>query len=165
MLYGNGDYVFHPLAMAHRGSALPLKLRTSYGTHFLDHLAADGAGFAGGEVAVVAVLEVDTDLVGGLHLELVHGLTGLGDIDAVAGGIAAGVAGVVGALVVHVVVHGSFSPFFFWEAARFPKEANRLTWEYYVPDGGGYVWRLAGLREKDGKEIMDYMLIGFMQQS
>ena len=29
--------------------------------HFLDHLAADGAGFAGGQVAVVAVLEVDAD--------------------------------------------------------------------------------------------------------
>ena len=29
--------------------------------HLLDHLAADGAGFAGGQVAVVAVLEVDAD--------------------------------------------------------------------------------------------------------
>ena len=31
--------------------------------HLLDHLAADGAGFAGGQVAVVAVLEIDTDLL------------------------------------------------------------------------------------------------------
>ena len=30
--------------------------------HFLDHLAADGAGFAGGQVAVIAVLQVDADL-------------------------------------------------------------------------------------------------------
>ena len=30
--------------------------------HFLDHLAADGAGFPGGQVAVVAVLQVHTDL-------------------------------------------------------------------------------------------------------
>ena len=30
--------------------------------HFLDHLAADGAGFAGGQVAVVAFLEVHADL-------------------------------------------------------------------------------------------------------
>ena len=30
--------------------------------HFLDHLAADGAGFAGGQVAVVAVLQIDADL-------------------------------------------------------------------------------------------------------
>ena len=89
MLYGYGGYVLHPLTMAHRCSALSLIFRTSYGTHLLDHLAADGAGFAGGQVAVVALLEVDTDLVGSLHLELIHGLTSLGDIDAVVGRIVA----------------------------------------------------------------------------
>ena len=30
--------------------------------HLLDHLAADGAGFAGGQVAVVALLQVHADL-------------------------------------------------------------------------------------------------------
>ena len=30
--------------------------------HLLDHLAADGAGFAGGQLAVVAVGEVDANL-------------------------------------------------------------------------------------------------------
>ena len=30
--------------------------------HLLDHLAADGAGFPGGQIAVVAVLQVDTNL-------------------------------------------------------------------------------------------------------
>ena len=50
--------------MSHRCPALSLKLRTSYGPNLLDHLAADGAGLAGGQVAVVAVLEVDTDLIG-----------------------------------------------------------------------------------------------------
>ena len=30
--------------------------------HFLDHLAADGAGFPGGQVAVVAVLQIHADL-------------------------------------------------------------------------------------------------------
>ena len=30
--------------------------------HLLDHLAADGTGLAGGQIAVVALLEVDTDL-------------------------------------------------------------------------------------------------------
>ena len=30
--------------------------------HLLDHLAADGAGLAGGQVAVVAVLQVDAHL-------------------------------------------------------------------------------------------------------
>ena len=38
------------------------KSRSSYGAHVLDHLTADGAGFAGGEVAVVAVLKVDAYL-------------------------------------------------------------------------------------------------------
>ena len=30
--------------------------------HLLDHLAADGAGLTGGQVAVVAFLQVDADL-------------------------------------------------------------------------------------------------------
>ena len=29
--------------------------------HLLDHLAADGAGLAGGQVAVIALLQVDAD--------------------------------------------------------------------------------------------------------
>ena len=33
-----------------------------YWTAILDHLAADGTGLAGGQVAVVALLEVDADL-------------------------------------------------------------------------------------------------------
>ena len=57
------------------------KSRSSYGAHVLDHLAADGAGFAGGQVAVVAVLQVDAYLRGGLHLELVHGIAGFRDVD------------------------------------------------------------------------------------
>ena len=56
----------------------------SCGTVVLDHLAADRAGFAGGQVTVIAFLQVDAHLVGGLHLELVHSGTGLGDIDLVA---------------------------------------------------------------------------------
>ena len=40
----------------------PGDLDCSHGFHVLDHLAADGAGFAGGQVAVVAVLEVDANL-------------------------------------------------------------------------------------------------------
>ena len=30
--------------------------------HLFDHLAADGAGFAGGQVTVVTIGQVDTDL-------------------------------------------------------------------------------------------------------
>ena len=32
--------------------------------HFLDHLTADGTSLLGGEIAVVALLEVDTNLGG-----------------------------------------------------------------------------------------------------
>ena len=55
--YCDSSYVLHPLTMAHRGPALSLILRTSYGTHLLDHLDL-------AEVAVVAVLEVHADLIG-----------------------------------------------------------------------------------------------------
>ena len=37
-------------------------VRASYGTHLLDHLAADAAGLTGGQIAVVALLQVDADL-------------------------------------------------------------------------------------------------------
>lgn len=37
-------------------------VRSSYGTHLLDHLAADGAGFAGGQVTVVTVGQVHANL-------------------------------------------------------------------------------------------------------
>ena len=38
------------------------KRHLSFGTYFLNHLSADGAGFTGGKVAVVAVLEVYANL-------------------------------------------------------------------------------------------------------
>ena len=46
--------------------------------HLLDHLAADGTGLTAGEVAVVAVLQIDADFGSGFHLELIHGLAGTG---------------------------------------------------------------------------------------
>ena len=67
---------------------IPFKFQSSYGIHLLDHLAADGAGLAGGQVTVVTVLQVDTDLLGSLHLELLHSSLGLGNIDPVVIGIA-----------------------------------------------------------------------------
>ena len=48
--------------MPHSSPVFACKIRSSYGTHLLDHLAADGAGLLGGQVAVVALLEVDADL-------------------------------------------------------------------------------------------------------
>ena len=40
--------------------------------HLLDHLTADRACFAGGQVTVLALLQVDADLVGSFHLKFVH---------------------------------------------------------------------------------------------
>ena len=57
--------------------------RSSYRTHLLDHLAADGAGFTAGQVAVVAALQVEAHFLSDKHLETVHGLAGLGDIQLV----------------------------------------------------------------------------------
>ena len=48
--------------MADRGAVCAGIVRSSCGTHLLDHLAADGTGLARGEIAVVALLEVDANL-------------------------------------------------------------------------------------------------------
>ena len=76
-------YVPHALHMAHSNPVMAVKFHASYGTIVLDHLAADGAGFPGGQVTVVTVGQVDADLGSGLHLELVHCLACLGNIDLV----------------------------------------------------------------------------------
>ena len=62
---------------------MPVICRASYGAYVLDHLAADGAGLTGGQVTVVAVGQVHAHLAGSLHLELVHCVTGLGNVDLV----------------------------------------------------------------------------------
>jgi hypothetical protein len=41
--------------------------------------------------------------------------------------------------------------FSFREAVCFPKESNRFPWEYFVPAGGGYDWRLAERVGMDSK--------------
>jgi len=50
----------------------------------LDHVSADIAGLTGGQVAVVALLQVDAQLAGDLVLHVVQGLTGLGHDNAIA---------------------------------------------------------------------------------
>lgn len=56
----------HPICNLHLVShsipVPPLILRSSYGIDLLHHLAADGTGLLGGQVAVVAVLQVDANL-------------------------------------------------------------------------------------------------------
>ena len=54
-----------------------LKFICSYGYYVFDHLTADTAGLLGSELAVVAILQIDADLTGSFHFELVQGLLGL----------------------------------------------------------------------------------------
>ena len=77
------NHVHYSLNMALCDSVMSMEFYVSYGTHLLDHLAADGAGFPGGQVAIIAVLQVDAHFLGSLHLELVHGFPGLGNVDLV----------------------------------------------------------------------------------
>ena len=58
----NSRYVPHLGFVPHSGPVCSPKAHGSYGTHLLDHLAADGTGLARGEIAVVALLEVDANL-------------------------------------------------------------------------------------------------------
>ena len=52
--------------------------------HLFDHLAADGARLAGGEVAVIALLEVDAKLARDFIFHVVQRALGLRHVDAVA---------------------------------------------------------------------------------
>lgn len=49
--------------MPHSSPVLTHVVRSSYGTHLLDHLAAHGTGLAAGQVAVVALLQIDAHLL------------------------------------------------------------------------------------------------------
>ena len=49
--------------------------------HLFDHLAADGASLTGGQVTVVTVGQIHANFLCSLHLELLHSLLSLGDID------------------------------------------------------------------------------------
>ena len=84
LLNRNGSYVPHIDFMPDCGTSWTGIVRTSYGPHLLDHLAAHGTGFTGSQVAVVTLLQIDAHFLGSLHLELVHGLPRLGNIQLVA---------------------------------------------------------------------------------
>ena len=48
------------------------KISSPFVRPVFDHLAADGAGFAGGQVTVVTALQVDTHFLSCLHFEAIH---------------------------------------------------------------------------------------------
>ena len=92
--------------MSHRSSTFPFILHSSYGTDIQDHLAADGAGFPGSQMAVVAIGQIDAHFLSDKHLEAVHGLTSLRNIDLIVVGIA----------------HNRFSPFHFLRKPTFRRK-------------------------------------------
>ena len=51
------------MPVARHGSIVSDKVRSSFGTHILDHLAAHGTGLLGGQLAVVALFQVNADLL------------------------------------------------------------------------------------------------------
>ena len=57
-----------------------LECKGAYGPVSFDHLTADGACLAGGQVTVVTVGQVNTNFLCCLHLELVHSLASLGNV-------------------------------------------------------------------------------------
>ena len=63
LLYRDIRYVCYFHLVSYGCSVRPHKTHRSYGRHLLDHLAADGAGLAAGQVAVVTVLQVDAHLL------------------------------------------------------------------------------------------------------
>ena len=76
--------------------AFTLISRSLHGTHLCYHPAADAACLTAGQMAVVAIGQVNADFLSDKHLETVHGLTSLGDIQ----------------LVVVSIAHYDFSPSF-----------------------------------------------------
>ena len=83
VLHCDRNYVLHCLYISCGNTALTLEKSASLGIYVLDHLDADGAGFAGGQVAVVALLKIYTDFLGSLHFELLHSLLCLRNVDLV----------------------------------------------------------------------------------
>ena len=72
-------FVCNPLNLPRIFPVGAVKSGMSYGTHDVDHLAADGTGLLGGQIAVVALLERHAHLVGSFHLEAVEGVLRAGN--------------------------------------------------------------------------------------
>ena len=61
MLYRQPIGVCNPLQMIVASLIIPENYCLPYGTHYVDHLTADGACLLGGQVTVIALLEVDAN--------------------------------------------------------------------------------------------------------
>lgn len=58
----NGGCVANALDVARCGAVCPFIIRSSYGFHDVDHLAADRTSLTGSQITVIALLQVDADL-------------------------------------------------------------------------------------------------------
>ena len=70
-----------PSAFSRKQRLLVCHVLFDFFDHLLDHIAADIAGFLRSQIAVVALLEVDADLVCDFILHVVHFLLGRCRID------------------------------------------------------------------------------------
>ena len=58
--------------MTHCNTILPVKCHSSYGFDAIDHLVADGTGFTGGQVTIVAAGQIGAIFGDRLRLEIVY---------------------------------------------------------------------------------------------
>ena len=58
----DGGCVANALDMAQSCPVCSFVVRSSYGFHDVDHLAADRTSLTGGQIAIIALLQVDADL-------------------------------------------------------------------------------------------------------
>ena len=72
LLHNQPEYVQDFIAITLFCTTFSDKKFSPFGRPVLYHLPSNGASLAGGQVTVVAVGQVDTELAGCLHLELVH---------------------------------------------------------------------------------------------
>ena len=131
-LYNQSEYVPDFVAITLFYATFSDKKFSPFGRPVLDHLAADGAGLAGSQVTVVAVGQVDTNFLRCLHLELVHGLASLRNIDLVVVGIA----------------HRNSLLFHFLRKRHFPKKAFFVSVGVFLPAKKTIILFLKGKRRK-----------------
>ena len=73
-LYRKGKRVLNGYLVSLRYAVMTFKSHSSYGVHIVDHLATDGACLTGSKIAVISLVEGDTDFVRSFGLELLKSL-------------------------------------------------------------------------------------------
>ena len=140
LLYADACSILDGDLVALCNAVCSMECKELYGTILFDHLAADGAGLTGGQVTVVTIGQVDAHFGCSLHLEAVHCLTGLRNIDLIV-------------LVAHVNLSflGSvLEPLLSWKDQRFPKKAFFFPCTYLCQKRKMYVCIFSVKKTKNG---------------